>query len=220
MKNYLTTGILFIVFIVYTAAVKFVDVQPIGPLGSSVGFAKLNGAAAELFPYNATWYSITKYLGYAAILICLFFGGIGFLELVQRKSLRRVDTRILIQGGFYIVVICFYVLFEKLIINYRPVLEEGALEASYPSSHTVLAVCVFLSTVLYYGIGLPLTDSRWNGIRHGQIRILAAVMIVLTLVMVFGRLFSGVHWLTDIVGGVLLSAALLSGYIAVMRVWG
>ena len=202
-RNIVLTALLFVVFIAFTVLVCKVDVAAIGPLDSSVGCAKINGAVAKLLPYNELFYKITKYLGYLAILICAAFAVKGCMEFLQKKSLRKVDPRLVILGIYYVVVIVFYVTFNKVVVNYRPVLEDGALEASYPSSHTMLAVCVFLSTIVHISLGKS-SDGTKKAVK--------VLMYILTAVMVVGRLISGVHWFTDIVGGVLHSAALFMMY--------
>ena len=121
-RNLVKTILLFVVFILFTVLVCKVDVEAIGPQSSSVGFAKLNGAVAKLFPYNGLCYNISKYLGYFAILICIFFAAIGVLEFLKRKSLRRVDQKLVALGIFYVAVFLFYIMFMKVVVNYRPVL--------------------------------------------------------------------------------------------------
>ncbi len=202
-KNIALTALLFVCFIVFTALVCTVDVAAIGPQGSSVGFAKVNQAVSEVFPYSDPFYLISKYLGYLALLICAAFGVLGVAQLISRKSLRKVDPELVLLGAFYVAVIIFYVMFMVVVVNYRPVLEDGALESSYPSSHTMLAVCAFLSASMYI--------AR-TGLSDGIKKAIKIVMIVLTVAMVYTRMASGVHWFTDIVGGVLLSAALLMMY--------
>ena len=202
-RNIVLTAMLFIVFIAFTVLVCRVDVAEIGPLNSSVGCAKLNGFVAKILPYNEFFYKITKYLGYLALLICAVFALLGLSEFIKKKSIRKVDPKLVILGIYYVVVIAFYVVFNIVVVNYRPVLEDGALEASYPSSHTMLAVCVFMSTIVQIALGKG-TD--------GFKKVVKIVMLALTAVMVVGRLISGVHWFTDIVGGVLLSAALFMMY--------
>ena len=204
--KYLAASIvLFVLFIAFTAAVCLYDVQAIGPQGSSVGLAGINSTFAQKFAYNGTFYKLTKYLGYLAILVVIFFAALGVMELVKKKSLGRVSNGILMLGALYVAVAVFYVLFNKIIVNYRPVLEDGALEASYPSSHTMLAVCVFISAAVQI--------SRGRGAAAFK-KICAVVFTALAVIMVVGRTISGVHWFTDIVGGVLLSAALLTAYCA------
>ena len=207
-KNIAATVILFVCFILFTIAVCKVDVAAIGPQGSSVGFAKLNGAIAKLFPFNNTFYKLTNYLGYFALLICVFFAAMGVLDFLKKKSLRKVDPKLIILGIFYVAVILFYVMFIKVVVNYRPVLEDGALESSYPSSHTMLAICVFLSTAIQISLGKG---------SEGFKKAIKVVMALLTIVMVVGRIVSGVHWITDIIGGIILSAALLAMYNAALQ---
>ena len=206
--NIAATIILFVCFILFTIAVCKVDVAAIGPQGSSVGFAKLNGAIAKLFPFNNTFYKLTNYLGYFALLICVFFAAMGVLEFLKKKSLRKVDPKLIILGIFYVAVILFYVMFIKVVVNYRPVLEDGALESSYPSSHTMLAICVFLSTAIQISLGKG---------SEGFKKAIKVVMALLTIIMVVGRIVSGVHWITDIIGGIILSAALLCMYNAALQ---
>ena len=190
-------------FIVFTIAVCKVDVKAIGPQGSSVGFAALNGAFAKLFPYSGTFYKVSKLLGYLAILVCAFFAAMGVLEFIRKKSLGGVSNGILLLGALYVCLIVFYILFAKVTVNYRPVLDDGELESSYPSSHTMLAVCAFLSAAVQLG--------RAKGSAAFK-KITKIVFWALAVLMVITRTLSGVHWITDIIGGVLLSAALLSAY--------
>ena len=208
-KRILTTALLFAVFIVFTVLVCKVDVKAIGPQGSSVGFAGINGAFAKLFPYSGTFYKVSKLLGYLAILVCLFFAAMGVLELLRKKHLGSVSNGILLLGALYVCVIVFYVLFAKVTVNYRPVLEDGALESSYPSSHTMLAICAFLSAAVQLGRAKGSTGFK---------KITRIVFWALAILMVITRTLSGVHWFTDIVGAVLLSAALLSAYRAALDI--
>ncbi|MBQ9708775.1 MAG: phosphatase PAP2 family protein [Firmicutes bacterium] len=195
--------VLFVVFIVYTVIVTVADVRPIGPYDSGVGLGTLNKAFAGAIGTHMFWYHITNVLGYLALIMAAFFAFVGVLQLVTRKSLKKVDRDIIILGCFYIVVLACYVLFDKFAINYRPVMMDGGLEASYPSSHTMLAICVFSTSIL---------QLRWKMKDEQLSKIVQCVLAVFIVITVVGRLISGVHWLTDIIGGVLLSALLLSLY--------
>ena len=199
-KLLIAAGIMTVFAIVYTILVCTVDVQPIGPSESRVGFAEANRWFAGRLPYNKFWYTITQALGAVALLTAAGFAAVGVLQLIQRKSLLQVDHTILALGMLFIAAIVLYFLFEKLALNYRPVdLGEG-LEASYPSSHTLLVCCVM-------GGGMLAIDRVFASRKICVVfRIASAAVIVL---MVAGRLLSGVHWFTDIVGGVLISSALV-----------
>lgn len=202
-KIFITTLILFVIAVVYTLLVKYYDVVAIGPKATKVGFAGINGAVHNMLPYNETWYKITKYLGVVPFLICAFYGFIGIKELIKHKSLKKIDKRLIYLGIFYVVMLVVYVLADKIVINYRPILEDGVLESSFPSSHTLLAVCVCASSLLI---------AKYYVKNQKLLRVFNYLTIVLMLGLVIGRLISGVHWLTDIVGGVIYSVFLVSLY--------
>ena len=190
-------------FGLWTASVRAVDVRPIGPLDTTVGLAAINGFVHELTGVNLWLYTLTDWLGLVPLGIMAGFSLVGLAQWIRRKHLRQVDRSILLLGGFYLAVMAAYVFFETVVINYRPVLLAGNLEASYPSSTTMLVLCVMPTAVMQLR-----RRVRRPGIR-GLIHALAAVFSVL---MVIGRLLSGVHWFSDIAGGALLSAGLVQLY--------
>lgn len=189
-----------VIFIIYTLLIKYVDVQPIGPEGSAVGFAAVNGAFHELTGVRMGLYEITDFLSLAALAVIVVFALAGLGQWIQRKKLLKVDAEILALGIFYVVVLGVYALFELVKINYRPVLIEGVLETSYPSSTTMLAITVFASAIML----VPKYFEGWKE------KIALAFLGAMLGFLVGGRLLSGVHWLTDIIGGVILSVALLA----------
>lgn len=202
----LTAGLLLLgAFALWTVAVCLVDVRPIGPNGSSVGFAALNGAVHAVLGVCWPLYTITDWLGLVPMGFVFGFAILGLVQLIRRRSLGRVDRDILVLGGFYLVVLAAYLLFEKFAVNYRPVLIDGFLEASYPSSTTMLTLCVIPTAMLQLRRRIP---------REGLRRVILWMLGIFTAFMVVGRLLSGVHWLTDIVGGALLSAGLVALYAA------
>ena len=211
MKNSGKKGIilgfgLILAFIAWTIMVLRVDVQPLGQNGTNIGFAALNTRFHELTGYRQSFYKATEYLGYIPLLVCAAFGVFGAMQLIRGKSLKKVDPDILLLGVYYIVVIAFYLLFNKLHINYRP---EGELEESYPSSHTLLVLSVMPTMVFQLRRRFPASMLRTAAI---------VLCIVFTAVVVIGRLLSGVHWLTDIVGGILLSLGLYLIYRSVVHI--
>lgn len=197
---------LLIVFILYTICLINVDVQKIGPHDSEVGFATLNQSLFNKIGTNAFWYQVTEVLGVFPLMMVGYFALRGFFQLSTRKKLSLVDKEILALGFLYVVVAACYVFFEKVIINYRPILEDGQLEASYPSSHTFLAITVLLSA--FYVL------KKETGRRKV---IIAYLSLVVMLVLVIGRFLSGAHWGTDIFGGVLLGLTLVSFYLARLK---
>lgn len=203
-KLWLLPAALWAAFVLFTLLLTCVDVQAIGPQGSAVGFATVNGWAFQLLGVHLLWYHLTDWLGVAAIAIAFGFAVVGLYQWVKRKSIRKVDRHILVLGGFYLLVIGCYLFFEKVVINCRPILMDGNLEASYPSSHTMIVVSIMATASMAFRALCP-QKKGWCL----AVDIFAAVVIAVT---VMGRLIAGVHWLTDIVGGLLLSAALVVSY--------
>ena len=194
------------VFVLWTVLIRFVDVEAIGPRQSSVGFATLNGYIHNLTGVNMSLYIITDWLGLVPIGVAFGFAVLGIVQCIKRKSLLKVDRSILTLGGFYIVVMAVYILFEIVVINYRPTLIDGYLEASYPSSKTILVMCVMPTAMM------QLRTRIKNDLFRRCVMLTITVFITF---MVIGRLVSGVHWITDIIGGALLSTAIVLMYYSI-----
>ena len=193
-------------FVLWTVLVSYVDVRAIGQNASSVGFATLNGYVHNLTGVNMFLYTITDWLGLVPIGVAFGFAVLGLVQWVGRKSLFKVDRSILALGGFYIIVLAMYIFFEIVVINYRPVLIDGYLEASYPSSTTMLVMCVMPTAMMQLHARIKSDVFR---------RCVLSSIAAFTAFMVIGRLASGVHWLTDIIGGALVSAGLVITYASV-----
>ena len=195
-----------VVFVLWTVLIRFVDVQAIGPEESSVGFATLNSYVHDITGVNMLLYVITDWLGLVPIVVAFSFAVLGLIQWIKRKSLLKVDQNLFVLGGFYIAVIVVYIFFEIVVINYRPVLLGGYLEASYPSSTTMIVMCVMPAAMIQLHARIE------NDVFRRCVMISIAVFIVF---MVIGRLVSGVHWLSDIIGGALISAGLVMIYASV-----
>ncbi|MDD3186562.1 MAG: phosphatase PAP2 family protein [Anaerostipes sp.] len=208
-KNYVVAGGLLLLFLVWTMAIRYVDVQTIGPKNSEVGFATLNGYFHNLTGTHMLIYNITDWLGLVPLFVVLGFTILGLIQLVKRKNLFKVDSDIMALGGFYIIVFAAYILFEVFAINYRPVLIEGYLEALYPSSTTLLVMCVMPTAIMQLNKRIKKKKER---------EFVKYIILAFTAFMVIGRLISGVHWFTDIIGGMLLSGSLVMLYYSVTKV--
>ena len=202
-KGFLWSSVLLLSFAVWTFLIQTVDVQLAGVNGTNVGFASVNTRFHRLTGVHMGIYTVTDWLGLVPIAVCVGFGLLGLMQWIRRKSITKVDRDILLLGGYYILVILGYLIFEMIPINYRPILIDGAMEASYPSSTTLLVLSV-LPTLLFQ----VNRRAKNQTIR----RITAAFAVLFSAFMVIGRLVAGVHWLTDIAGSVLLSSGLYSLY--------
>ena len=194
-------------FIVWTFAVVSVDVKPVGVNGTSVGFATLNLWFHNLTKVNMTLYNITDWAGLVPVFICMVFGMLGLFQLIKRRSLLKVDFDIIVLGVYYVIVILGYLVFEMIPINYRPILINGFMQISYPSSTTLLVLSVMPTVVFQCNKRLQSQKTK---------KLIELITVVFSLFMVVGRLASGVHWLTDIIGSCFLSAGLFYIYKAVV----
>lgn len=207
-KSFLAGVVVLLLFIAWTVALHFVDVGAIGPQNSSVGFSTLNKTVHGVTGVHMLLYTITDWLGIIPICVALGFGILGLCEWVNRRKLLKVDYSLLALGVFYIVVMAVFIFFERFVVNYRPVLINGILEASYPSSTTMLVMCV-----------MPTAFMQLNSrIKNKTIRVFISLIIILFIAfMVIGRLISGVHWFSDIIGGALLSLGLVMIYYSIQK---
>jgi len=192
-----------VLFLLLIVAVRTVDVAPIGPADTSVGLSSINQSVHASLGTSDTWYKVSKYLGYASLALAACFALLGLVQLIQHKGLKGVDPSLFVLCGLYVAVAVLYVFFNKVAVNYRPVLEPGQTvpESSFPSTHTLMACTIFGSAVMV----LPRFVKNTGLLRALQVACVAALVLT-----VFARLLSGVHWVTDILGGLLLSMALLS----------
>ena len=198
-RNLIISSILIFLAIGFTVLVKVVDVKQVGVNETSIGFATVNQFVFNFFGVNMVWYHITDWLGLVPIFMAMTYALIGLIQLIKRKSLFKVDKEIIILGIFYFIVIVLYLFFEKVIVNYRPILMNGFIEASYPSSHTLMTICLCGSSII---VNRNLFNNKIT-------KFLNILSIAIVLITIIGRLISGVHWFTDIIGGIFISIALL-----------
>ena len=206
-KNLKMSLMLMIGFVVWTYLVQIVDVRIIGESLTSVGFSLLNEWFFNFTGVHMLIYYVTDWLSLIPLGVCLFFGVIGLIQLIKRKNIFKVDYDILVLGFYYILVISIYILFEIIPINYRPILINGIKEVSYPSSTTLLVLSVMLSLSFQIKRRMP----------NNKLKTLALIINGLFCVfMVGGRAISGVHWLSDIIGSLMLSFGLYHLYKAIV----
>ena len=206
-RSFIIALCLLAAFALWTALVGVVDVRPIGPSGTSVGFAGLNRWVHRHTGVSLSLYVLTDWLGLIPMAFAAGFAILGLLQWMRRGHILKVDPDILALGVFYILVLAAYLFFEAQAVNFRPVLIEGRLEVSYPSSTTLLVLCVMPTAAMQLRTRIP--NRRLS-------RCICAAILLFTAFMVAGRLLSGVHWFTDILGGILLSAGLVCLYASVI----
>lgn len=198
--NLIIGGSLIFLFVIWTLLVKFVDVTNNGLGGTLIGLTSMNEYFNDLIGVNLTLYKVTDYLMYFTLFIAFMFVCIAIYQLITRKSFKKIDFQLYILFAFYALVVILFIFFEKVIINYRPVMVEGKVEASYPSTH--MLVCIFILLSAAFMSNYLLKDFKV--IKN----VVITFLFVLLVLNVVGRTLSGVHWISDIIGGCLLSIGL------------
>lgn len=207
-KRQFTLGaVCLVLFAIFTVLVKTVDVKPLGYEGTDIGFSSFNIAINNVFKVNNFAYEASEWLGYVALGVAFGFALYALYQLIKTKSFKQVDKCLYELGVFYVIVVALYVIFDKVVINYRPMDMGEGLELSYPSSHTLLALCVFSTAITMFRKYFANNTTLCN--------ILAIVLGILMMLTVYFRLVSGAHWATDILGSVILSIGLIAIFNAV-----
>jgi len=208
-KKLSITIMLAVTTLFYTILVAAIDRKPIGPEGSKVGWSHLNGSFRDAIGENVFFDKFTDFLMILAILTAISFVAIGVIQLIQCKKIFKVDKTIWAMAGLYVLMVIVYIVFDKIIkVNMRPIIEEGGkLECSYPSSH-VFVICTIMGSA-YVAWG----KIRFFTERKMVLEIARIAAIAIIALAIAGRLVAGVHWFTDIWGGVLFAATLVSAYI-------
>lgn len=208
-NSFILSGTLFLLFALLIVAVLKIDVKPIGPENSSIGLATINKAVFDFFKVHMIWYHITDWISVVAIVVALGFSVLGLIQLIKRKSIKKVDISILVLGAVYILTTACYILFEFVVVNYRPIILGENLAPSFPSSTTLTVVVIMGTAILQF--------NRLFKQKKAIKIITITISSVILGITVIGRQISGVHWFTDILGGLLLSSAFIVLYYAVVK---
>lgn len=198
--------VLLAAFVALTICLLFVDVRAAGESGAEVGFATINQKVWQAIGQSAAALTVSEVCGLCMIAAVGAFGVTGLVQVIRRKGFLRADKELYVMAGGLVLLAAAYVFFEIFVVNCRPVLDGGELAASYPSSHAMLATAVA-------GMGMAYLHSRQR--KGVLINVLIGLLNGVSVATVACRLLGGVHWLSDIVGGVLLGMVIVYAYRAV-----
>lgn len=197
MRNWLISagicGGLFLLLIVFLLTVDVGYAVPHAP----VGLSTVNGFVFEAIGENPEWEMVSFVLLIISVLLMCAQGLCIFIKMIRTRKLWEMVA----VGHAWLLALVFYILFEFCIVNYRPILEDGELAASFPSSHTLIAVVLFGVMAVWFAYLLPRSVKKY---------VIIALLGAAAFVSALARLMVGVHWLTDVLGGMLLGGVIVS----------
>ena len=140
------------------------------------------------------WNKITNIILISAIITLGVFVVLGLCQWISRKSLKKVDKQLLFMPVPLALMAATYLIFDKFwVLNTRP---NGSGEPSFPSTHTMVVATIFFLAML----ALP------KYIKNKAARaILSVIMLAFIALVCVGRVLANMHWISDIVGGVLFA---------------
>ncbi|MCR5647873.1 MAG: phosphatase PAP2 family protein [Acholeplasmatales bacterium] len=191
---YTILGCSFLVLFIILMLLLNVDKAVIAESNEAVGLSHINNIVKYSYKENVDF--MTDLLFYITFTVVIFEACLGVYQLVKRKSLFKVDIEILVFGTSLVLMVIFWLLFDYVVkINIRPTHEA---EGSFPSTH------VFMTTFLALASHGFICYAYENKIAKYGSLLLAVSMIALVL---FGRVASGMHYITDVTGGLFLGLA-------------
>ncbi len=206
--NLIITSLLFATFSIFTILLRIVDIGINKTTRTKIGLSSINQPIATAIGTSSAWNTISAITFVLAGLVLAALITIAIIEFAKNKNIFKINPKLLYLIGLYALAGIFYLIFEICIINYRPVLEDGLIKASYPSSHTLL-ICVICISACFI---VP------DYIKNKPLKITAiAILLLLSILAPVSRLLSGMHWFTDVVGGIILSLALVMTYLTAIN---
>ena len=206
-KGLCITIISFTLFIVLFILLKTVDVKEVGLYGLNHTY---------YHEYNKVLDIISDVIFYIVLAFNIFLIGFVIYKMVKKKE--KIDYKFLVYVLVLSLGIIIWLLFDYVFkINNRPNIIDGKVEASFPSTHVLLTTYIMLSSP-YIFLKMDGKKGLENQNKLGFEEIITIIFMAIMLVMVILRLYSGMHWLTDCVAGLLLGIFLFGIYYLIISI--
>lgn len=196
-KGLCITIVSLVLFNILMILLCFVNVKEVEPFGK-IGLYGFNNTYRH--DYNKTLDIISDvllYLSIAAFVAAVVYFAYGLIK----NKFKKVDYRLLVYFIITVCVVITYLIFDHVVkLNNRPNIIDGELEGSFPSTHVLMATYLLLPlTTLFFKEGREKDTKKID-----LDTIVTTIAFVIIGAMFVLRLWSGMHWMTDCIGGVLL----------------
>ena len=152
------------------------------------------------------WDKITNIILLSSFVTLAVFVVLGLYQWISRKSLKKVDKHLLWMPLPLALMAIVYVVFDKLwILSTRP---DGSGEPSFPSTHVMVVTTIFLLTAI----------AIRKYIKSRTMRVvLDILMLALITLVCFGRVLANMHWVSDVIGGLIFAVIFAVIYYLTIR---
>lgn len=187
-------SILWLILLIFTILVSFVDVKIFNVTNTKIGLYSLN----KIFLVNSINSNYINIISNGIFLICLLVIILMLLlitfEYFKTKKINKNNLNFFIH---FLIMVLIWIIFDKiLIINYRPILINGNIEGSYPSTHVMVSTFVLLF----------LSDQLKKIFKNDKIFYIISIGLI--IIQSISRILLTMHWFTDIIGGLLIGCLL------------
>ena len=140
------------------------------------------------------WDKISDIILISSLMVLVVFAVLGLYQWIKRKSLAKVDKPLLwMILPLVLMAITYYIFDHFLIWNTRP---NGSGEPSFPSTHVMVVATIFFCIAII----LP------RYVRSKAMCIVIDLLMLLLLVSVcVGRVAANMHWISDVIGGIIFA---------------
>ena len=136
------------------------------------------------------WKTITDVILITSFITLGVFVLLALYQWITRKSIKKVDKRLLWMPLPLALMALTYVIFDKLVVlDVRP---NGSGEPSFPSTHVMIVSTIFFLATMV----LP----KYVKSKVARI-ILELIMVIIISLTCIGRVMSNMHRPLDVVGG-------------------
>ena len=188
-KGLIISIVTLVLFNILIILLKFVDVKEVGLSGFNNTYLHEYNKALDIISDILLYLSIGAFV---AVVVYFIY------KLIKNKG-KNVDYRLIVYFLGMVIVVITYLVFEFFVkVNGRP---YEPSESSFPSTHILLTTYILLPiTTLFFKKDRDKETKEKFDLETG-ISLIAFIIIGVEVIL---RFWSGMHWITDCLGGLIL----------------